>query len=87
MAKTLQKKQEEALAKYVIKRKQLNDDIKPKIPKINAKKLRKDPKSFAYDVIEASFIKYIPSFVKSYKAGIEFGEAVKKNIDEDKENI
>ena len=77
----------ESLVKFVTRRKQLNENIKPKFPKIDAKKLRKDPKSFAYDVIEASFIKYIPSFVKSYKAGIEFGESVKKNIDEDKENI
>ena len=52
MPKTLQKKQVESLVSYVDKLQSLNENVKPKFPKISADKLRKDPKSYAYDVID-----------------------------------
>ena len=72
----------ESLVSYVDNLQSLNEKIKPKFPKINAAKLRKDPKSYAYDVIEASFIKYIPFFIKAYKLGQNFGQELLKNAEE-----
>ena len=68
---------------YVDNLQSLNEKVKPKFPKIDATKVRKDPKSYAYDVIEASFIKYIPTFIKSYKLGQNFGQELLKNAEED----
>ena len=73
----------ESLVKYVDQLQSLNEKIEPKFPKIKADKLRKDPKSYAYDVIEASFIKHIPSFIKAYKHGQKFGQELLKNAEED----
>ena len=89
MPKQLQKKQVESLVDYVDKLQSLNEKVKPKFPKISAEKLRKDPKSFAYDVIEASFIKHIPSFIAAYKHGKQFGKELIKNAEEitDQKNI
>ena len=72
----------ESLVNYVDKLQSLNENVKPKFPKINASKLRKDPKSFAYDVVEASFIKHIPSFIAAYKHGKKFGKDLLKNVEE-----
>ena len=72
----------ESLVNYVDQLQSLNERVKPKFPKINATKLRKDPKSYAYDVIEASFIKYIPSFIKAYKHGQKFGQELLENAEE-----
>ena len=78
----------ESLVRYVDVRQELNEKIKPKFPKIDADKLRKDPKSYALDVIEASFIKHIPFFIKAYKAGQTFGNEVKENAKiEDKKDV
>ena len=79
----------ESLVQYVDKLQSLNEKVKPKFPKISAEKLRKDPKSFAFDVIEASFIKHIPSFIKAYKLGQKFGKELLNNAEENKtqENI
>ena len=72
----------ESLVNYVDQLQSLNEKVKPKFPKISAEKLRKDPKSYGYDVIEASFIKYIPSFIKAYKHGQNFGKELLKNAEE-----
>ena len=82
MPKQLQKKQVESLVSYVDNLQSLNEKVKPKFPKISAEKLRKDPKSYAYDVIEASFIKHIPSFIKAYKHGQKFGQELLENAEE-----
>ena len=67
--------------RYVESLQSLNEKVKPKFPSINVEKLRKDPEAYAFDVIEASFIKYIPSFVKAYKAGKQFGEELLENAE------
>ena len=72
----------EFLVDYVDKLQSLNEKVKPKFTKITADKLRKDPKSYAYDVIEASFIKHIPFFIASYKHGKQFGKELLKNAEE-----
>ena len=72
----------ESLVSYVDNLQSLNEKVKPKFPKISAEKLRKDPKSYAYDVIEASFIKHIPSFIKAYKHGQKFGQDLLENAEE-----
>ena len=72
----------ESLVSYVDNLQSLNEKVKPKFPKISAEKLRKDPKSYAYDVIEASFIKHIPSFIKAYKHGQKFGQELLENAEE-----
>ena len=73
----------ESLVQYVDKLQSLNEKVKPKFPKISAEKLRKDPKSYAYNVIEASFIKHIPSFIKAYQFGDDFAKQLLKNAEED----
>ena len=73
----------ESLVSYVDNLQSLNEKVKPKFPKISAEKLRKDPKSYAYDVIEASFIKHIPSFIKAYKHGKQFSQELLDNAKED----
>ena len=72
----------ESLVSYVDNLQSLKEKVKPKFPKISAEKLRKDPKSYAYDVIEASFIKHIPSFIKAYKHGQKFGQELLENAEE-----
>ncbi len=37
----------------------------------------KDPKQYAYDIIELEFAKAIPKFVEAYNAGREFSNANK----------
>ena len=83
MPKPNQKKAVESLVDYVDKLQSLNEKVKPKFSKITADKLRKDPKSFAYDVIEASFVKHIPSFIEAYKHGKKFGKELLNNAKED----
>ena len=73
----------EFLVDYVDKLQSLNEKVETKFPKIDAKAFRKDPKSFAYDVIEASFVKHIPSFIEAYNHGKKFGKDLLENAKED----
>ena len=73
----------EFLVKYVDKLQLLNENVKPKFPKITAKKLIKDPEQYGYDVSEAAFIKHIPAFIKAYKAGKEFSKNLLENAKQD----
>ena len=83
MADLKQKKAVESLVTYVEKLQSLNEKVEPKFPKITAKKLIKDPEQYGYDVAEAAFIKYIPSFIKAYKAGKEFSKNLLENVNQD----
>ena len=68
----------EYLADYVDKLQKLNKSVEPTFTKISGSNLRKDPTEYALDVIEASFIKHIPLFIKAYKHGKQFGKDLLK---------
>ena len=72
----------ESLVKYVDQLQSLNEKVDPLFPKVNTKELIKDSRPYAYDVIEASFIKHIPSFIKAFKHGDDFAKQLLKNAEE-----
>jgi len=61
----------------------LNEKVKPKFPNITARELIKDPEQYGYDVSETAFIKYIPAFIKAYKAGKKFSKNLLENAEQD----
>lgn len=66
-------KNETYLIEYVTKLKQLND-INLEIPESPIDEVIDNPRQYALDFIETSFIAHLASFAKAYKLGKEFGE-------------
>ena len=66
-------KVDQSLVEFVTQLKNLND-IEVEIPKGNIKSIIEDPSQYAKDFIEVSFAKFIPSYIKSYKLGKQFGK-------------
>ena len=66
-------KVDQSLVEFVTQLKDLND-IEVEIPKGNIKSIIEDPSQYAKDFIEVSFAKFIPSYIKSYKLGKQFGK-------------
>ena len=64
---------DQSLVEFVTQLKDLND-IEVEIPKGNIKSIIEDPSQYAKDFIEVSFAKFIPSYIKSYKLGKQFGK-------------
>ena len=64
---------DQSLVEFVTQLKDLND-IEVEIPKANIKSIIEDPSQYAKDFIEVSFAKFIPSYIKSYKLGKQFGK-------------
>ena len=70
---------DQSLVEFVTQLKQLND-IEVKIPKANIKSIIKNPEIYAKDFIEITFAKFIPSYIKSYKLGKEFGRKLNDTV-------
>ena len=64
---------DQSLVEFVTQLKDLNN-IEVEIPKGNIKSIIEDPSQYAKDFIEVSFAKFIPSYIKSYKLGKQFGK-------------
>ena len=64
---------DQSLVEFVTQLKDLND-IEVEIPKGNIKSIIENPSQYAKDFIEVSFAKFIPSYIKSYKLGKQFGK-------------
>lgn len=73
-----QKKAEQYLVDFVIKQRQINDSIKPKIQEDDIDEILANPEKYALDFIEASFAKYLPKYIEAYNLGDDFAKKLIK---------
>jgi hypothetical protein len=75
--KMTQQDHNQYLIEFVQHLKQLNEGINIDLLDTSIEEILKDPKQYAYDIIELEFAKAIPKFVEAYNAGREFSNANK----------
>ena len=75
------------MIEFVQHLKQLNEEIDIKLPDVPIQEVLKDPRRYAYDIIEFEFAKAIPKFVEAYSSGKEFANANKGIIAEGEKRL
>ena len=75
------------MIEFVQHLKQLNEEINIELPDVSIEEVLKDPKQYAYDIIELEFAKAIPKFMEAFDAGKEFSNANKGIVVENKKRL
>ena len=72
------KKQDQSLIGFV-KDLQVLNKVEIKVPKENISAVIDNPREYAINFIERSFVQYIPRYIKAYKLGQKFGKDLGEN--------
>tara|TARA_R100000700_G_scaffold14115_1_gene19914 strand:+ start:7615 stop:7866 length:252 start_codon:yes stop_codon:yes gene_type:complete len=75
-------KQDQFLIGFVKDLQKLNK-VKIKVPKKNIADVLDNPREYAINFIESSFVQYIPRYIKAHKLGQKFGKDLVENNSKD----